>query len=368
MSLTFADCEGLFKRNDIGDLAEDPNGIRYLKLRSLNRRKALEKLFDVAGQASPAGNAAVLFRTAFESNIKEEHIETCIKSIYNEERTIRLGQESNLINQLYRLQEFNWGGLHQNSLEKTIVDNYVKKIRNYDQLTEAIEHKLYPSMRGYVLCSWYNHWTSILIEDIFKDHGNVLPAVGLVKKIDFFIKDIPFDLKVTYLPEGYLALRRKQSKLRSELTLLKKAARRFAIPIPSDLSNSALLQDLWLKVSDHPDAECQATVRELQQFRDQLVEGLHDTPAALIKWLYENQGVRRFDASNRLFLILVDQRNYFESWKLKRAKPLLEARVGQYLNATGKEVGQRVEFNWEGGTYTTVSDLIIVRNAENVQP
>src|SRR5208337_5013298 len=125
-----------------------------------------------------------------------------------------------------------WGGLHQNSLEKTIVDNYVKKIPNYDRLNEAIEHELYSSMRGYVLCSWYNHWTSIVIEDVFKDHVNVLPAVGLVKKIDFFIKDIPFDLKVTYLPEGFLAQDRQQSGLRPELTLLKRAARQFNIPMP----------------------------------------------------------------------------------------------------------------------------------------
>jgi len=35
----------------------------------------------------------------------------------------------------------------------------------------------------------YIHWTSIMIEESSKDHANVLPAVGLVKKIDFFIKD-----------------------------------------------------------------------------------------------------------------------------------------------------------------------------------
>jgi len=32
-------------------------------------------------------------------------------------------------------------------------------------------------------------------------------------------------------------------------------------------------------------------------------------PAELIKWLYEEQGERRFDAANRFFLILVDLRN-----------------------------------------------------------
>ena len=199
MSLTFADCDRLFRNDDIGTLAADADGVRYLKIRSLNRREALERLFDLSGNVRPAGNTAALFRAAFESNITAAQIEACIRGIHGEERATRREQGTDLINQLYRLQEFNWGGLRQNSLEKTIVDSYVKKIKNYDRLNEAIEHSLYTSMRGYVLCSWYNHWTSIMIEDVFKDHPNVLPAVGLVKKIDFFIRDIPFDLKVNLL-------------------------------------------------------------------------------------------------------------------------------------------------------------------------
>lgn len=105
-------------------------------------------------------------------------------------------------------------------------------------------------------------------------------------------------------------------------------------------------------------------VRQLHDFRDQLVARLRLDPGALIKWLYEEQGVRRFDASNRLFLILVDQRNYFESWKLKRARPLLEAQVGAYLDGVGEGVGRNIEFDWEGDNYRAVSDLIIVTNAE----
>ena len=82
------------------------------------------------------------------------------------------------------------------------------------------------SMRGYVLCSWYNHWTSIIIEDIFRDHPTVLPAAGEVKKIDFFVNDVPFDLKVTHLPEGYILESRRADGLKRELTLLKQFAKR----------------------------------------------------------------------------------------------------------------------------------------------
>jgi len=363
MALTFEDCQRLFRNDSITELAQDGDGIRYLKLRSLSRREGLERLFEIAGVPLPEVNVSQLFRRAFEGGITVAQIEICIREIYLQERAGRREQEPELINQLYRMQEFNWGGLHQNSLDKTIVDNYVKKIKNYDRLNEAIENNLYASMRGYVLCSWYNHWTSIIIEDLFKDHRNVLPAVGLVKKIDFFIRDTPFDLKVTYLPEGFLAQKRQDAQLRPELTLLKQAARRFAIPIPADLSNSALLQDLWVKLSDHPNGEGRAVVQGLLEFRSQLVARIKEEPTELIRWLYEEQGVRRFDASNRLFLVLVDQRNYFESWKLKRAKALLEAQVHELLDNVEEGVGHEIEFEWEGDTYTVKADLILVTNA-----
>lgn len=216
-------------------------------------------------------------------------------------------------------------------------------------------------MRGYVICSWYNHWTSIIIEDLFKDHPSVLPAVGLIKKIDFFLKDVPFDLKVTYLPEGYVADTRRVSGTRPELTLLKQIARRYDVPVAIDLAGSALLQDLWAKVADHPARDCRHLISDLKLFRHNLVTQIEQDPGDLICWLYENQGERRFDASNRLFLVLVDERNYFESWKLKRAKALMEETIRGYLDNCGDRPGRHIEFAWEGKRYSTISDVVIVK-------
>lgn len=361
MALNFAQADTLFRQDNLRDLCADADGRRFLKLRSLNRTEHLERLYALANVAVPDVGARELFAASFNAGINIETIEACARAIYQEERQQRLGNETELLNQLYRVQEFNWGGLHQNSLEKTIVDNYVKKITNYDALCRCVENELLTSLRGYVLCSWYNHWTSIIIEDIFKDHESVLPAVGRVKKIDFFVHDTPFDLKVTYLPEGYLSKMRKDAEERPELTLLKQAARAHNLPIASDLANSALLQDLWAKVEDHPAAACQRLIAQLLEFRDNLVTGIEQDPAQLIRWLYENQGDRRFDASNRLFLVLVDQRNYFDSWQLKRAKALMEARIHGYLDECGDNPGQRIEFDWEGMHYSTVSDVLVVR-------
>ncbi len=149
-----------------------------------------------------------------------------LTSIYQSERAERRANEDYVISQLYQMKVFDWGGLYQNSLEQTIVDNYVKKIQSWDKLNIAIENELHASLRGYVQCSWYNHWSSIIIEDVFKDHPSVLPATGLVKKVDFFIHDFPFDLKVTYFPDGYIETLRRAEGLRPELTELKALSRR----------------------------------------------------------------------------------------------------------------------------------------------
>lgn len=362
MTITFARADALFRQDKLNELVADAEGRRFLKLCSLNRKEYLERLFQSAGITPPNVGARQLFNAAFDADINVPAIEACVRDIYRDEREKRRANEAELVNQLYRVQEFNWGGLHQNSLEKTIVDNYVKKITDYEALCRCVENQLLTSLRGYVVCSWYNHWTSIIIEDIFKDHANVLPAVGLVKKIDFFVRDTPFDLKVTYLPEGYLKEKRQAAGLRPELTLLKRTARTQGLPISSDLADAALLQDLWAKVSDHPAAECKQLIVELVNFRNTLVTTIEADSSGLIRWLYENQGDRRFDASNRLFLVLVDQRNYFDSWKLKRAKPLVEQKVRSYLDGCSNNPGRRIEFDWEGDRYSTLSDAIVVRH------
>ncbi len=359
--MDFNTAQSWFKSDKIKDLSQSPLGLRFLKLRSLSRRQYLEALFASVGLNPTSTSLENLLKEAFETDsITEIVIDSTIRRFYTLERETRQTAEPELVNQLYRLDSFDWGGLHQNSLEKTIVNNYVKRIRNYDQLSASIENELHHSMRGYVLCSWYNHWTSIIIEDIFRDHPAVLPAIGLIKKIDFFIENIPFDLKVTYFPEGYIKNCRRLVNKRPELTLLKQWARQFNIRFSLDLSESLLLSDLWKKASDHPSGTSQDLIRELSHFRRQLIEQTQINPEGLITWLYENQGVRRFDASNRLFLILIDLDDFFASWKLKRAHPLLTSGIGAFLDNISASPGRDLNFNWEGERYTVVSDAIII--------
>ncbi|MHC4738956.1 MAG: hypothetical protein ACYS9Y_08650 [Planctomycetota bacterium] len=359
MAYNFEQAKDAFKNDKIRELACDSDGLRFLKLRSLSRSEHMEYLVEQSGLTSPGFRGRRLLKYLFESSIENSQIEHVINQLYQSQRTHRLENEDVLISELYKIQCFDWGGLHQNNLEKTIIDNYVKKIESYDRLCESIDNELFHSMKSYVLCSWYNHWSSIVIEDIFRDHARILPAVGLIKKIDFFINDTPFDLKVTYMPEGYIKEKRRVAGLRPELTLLKRFCRENSIHF-DNLPDSRLLEDLWCKVSDYPNQTANELINELREFRLNQILTIQSSPELLIRWLYENQGTRRFDSANRFFLVLIDKDNFFDSWKLKRAKPLLADKINVHLDQLPENPGIELSFVWDGDEYNVTSDLILI--------
>src|SRR5438045_2422404 len=114
MPLTFTEADKLFRNNQINELSTDGSGKRFLKLRSLSRTENLEALFRSAGIARPDVGSRQLFEAAFNANIPTATVEAVIREIYRNEREARRAKEAGLINQLYRVAEFNWGGLHQN--------------------------------------------------------------------------------------------------------------------------------------------------------------------------------------------------------------------------------------------------------------
>ena len=361
MPYLFEQADMAFRDDQIRELGQDSEGLRFLKLRSLSRKDYMERLFEICQLPVPDLRSKDWLKYLYENHrVTDNLIDRAINAIFREERQIRKKVEDVLISELYKVDSFEWGGLHQNSLEKTIVDNYVKKIWRYDELNDSIENELHQSMRSYVLSSWFNHWTSILIEDLFKDHPRVIPAVGRIKKIDFFVNNVPFDLKVTYLPEGYIKDQRKIRGLPVEITELKRFCREQEIHFDTTLRESKLLPDLWMKVSDHPSLQAGDLINELRSVRTGILENAMNEPEILARWLYENQGYRRFDASNRLYLVLVDLNNFFESWKLKRAKSLLIEKIHTHLNNANDQPGFDLQFDWEGRNYSTTCDIIFI--------
>lgn len=364
MATEFSALRKMYDDDQIIELLKQPDGIYWLKLRSISRSIQLKDFCNYIGLNCEDIPSRQLLQFVYEKHPDLNLIDAFIRDLYHLERIERLKNEDYLISQLYQMKVFDWGGLYQNSLEQTIVDNYVKRIQNWDQLNSAIENELHLSMRGYVQCSWYNHWSSIIIEDIFKDHTSVLPSMGLVKRVDFFIHDFPFDLKVTYFPEGYMRILRREAGLRPELTELKAYCRREEIWFDNNKPNAILSTELFTRLSEHPSESSREFIKQFKDTRLKLIHNTIRNPEPLKIWLYENQGIRRFDAANRFFLILINADDIEESWKLKRNKDLLIHKIHNHLDSMTPEGLQklRITFNWQNNVFETFAETLFIIN------
>lgn len=256
----FKQFKQFYQDNKFDVLLREEGSIYWLKLRSISRKELLVEFCNLANIdcSGVLGNA--LFEYIYNAKPKEELLDKFIAQKYASERLERKANETALVSELYKMKVFDWGGLYQNNLERTIVDNYIKKIRSFNLLNEKIENEIHESMRGYVQSSWYNHWTSILIEDIFKDHKIVTPTVGLIKKVDFFIGGIPFDLKVTYFPEGFMAASRKAKGLPTELQILKRFAKTLTIKYNREQKVKALFAELITRIEESQKSKAKAVM------------------------------------------------------------------------------------------------------------
>lgn len=70
----------------------------------------------------------------------------------------------------------------------------------------------------------------------------------------------------------------------------------------------------------------------------------------------------RFDAANRLFLILVDSRDSDESWKLRRNLDLLKPAIKRYLDAFAQNNldDLKIAFSYAGKRYRSLADCVFV--------
>lgn len=364
-NLNFKQLDKCFRNNDFPSIENDNRGVRFLKLRSMSRKDTMESFCELHNIDVSQLNSKDYFEHIFNLDlVTDAQVNDFINAKYQEERASRIEKQDYLVDQLTRLEHFDWGGSFGNSLEKNIVNNYVKKIQSYNDINEEIEGSLLASLRGYTLNSWYNHWTSILIEDLFKDHPSVLPTVGLVKKIDFFINDIPFDLKVTYFPEQLLAEKLKEIDYGNELTRLKRICRELDIYIPTDLKDKVLKLHLLKKVSEDQRQEAKDFITTLKEHKKDIISEAESNPAELKKWLYENQGEARFDASNRFFLVLTDESDMSNSWKLKRNVVFLRERINEHLTNLSMDMSTlETEFYWklDQKTYKCKSDILFLK-------
>lgn len=162
------------------------------------------KMFASNSGISNKGTVAEIIKRVMEKQPSEKIIDEFIKQKYveriQERRTII--SDENLKNELMKVETFSWGVV-QGQLDQKIQTEYVRRIVRYKDLLHNIRAKLHDDITNYVICTWFNHWTTVLIEEHISVHKKVIPTIKNIKGVDIFFEGQPFDLKVTYLPRGY---------------------------------------------------------------------------------------------------------------------------------------------------------------------
>lgn len=137
MNLQFAELEKAFRNNDFPLIENDGRGIRFLKLRSMSRKATMGEFCKIHDIDLDGVKSKDYLGHVFQNNdITDSIINDFINQKYQEERADRRNNQDYLVDQLNRLQYFDWGGSFGNSLEKNIVNNYVKNIQSYEKINE----------------------------------------------------------------------------------------------------------------------------------------------------------------------------------------------------------------------------------------
>lgn len=277
------------------------------------------------------------------------------------EKQLEFLKAENLVSQLYKVQHFEWGGDNTNALDKYLIKHYVKDIDSYDTLLSKCQTEVRGIVQNYLVNSWYNHWSSILIEHIFKSHkGRVLPAIGKIENVDFFVDNVPLDLKVTYLPAEYQKQLRKMQNMPVEITFLKKVANRLGITFDKHAKEKQIEYEIVEKLRRSAKKECKEVLNTFEKQRALICETAVSNPQLLMQWLYEKQGEMRFNAENRLFLVLIDAQDMYESWKLKRDLDYLKPKIDEYIANFSADQLTTIKFDYKGKQYEAKADVLFV--------
>lgn len=349
-----------FRAQNLNAFNHDENGLLWLKVRAVCRGKQIKRFMTdnhlTLHSSKLADQNIELFQLLESLPNGMKMLDQYLHDRNNEWYRQMGVDETQLKNDLYNVKYYVWGGDQDNSLDQYLVRRYVKVISKYDELA-ARRDEIAGNAWNFVQTSWYNNWTSFLIESIFKKHKRVLSAVGEIKSVDFFIDNYPIDLKVTYFPNEFMDNKLKEKLGCSETTWLKQQAKALGIEVDKTLSDSQKTYILKEKINEVGHT---GILDYLKHVRKEIVTEAQQDTEQLIKWLYENQSPRLFGAENRLFVILVDTQEMADSWKMKRAFTIIEPKVNQYLDNFTNDTLKPIKFTFNKNNYQSLSDIIFV--------
>ena len=347
-----------FRAQNLYAFNDNPNALLWLKVRAVCRSKQIDQFLkdnNLSLMATKISEQNVeLFELLEKRKDAMSMLDNYLQCKNNEWYTAMGVDEDKLKKDLYKVQHYSWGGDQNNSLDKHLVSRYVKVISKYDELVNK-KGEIAQNAWNYVQNSWYNNWTSYLIESLFKRHPRVISAVGEIKSVDFFIDDYPVDLKVTFFPNQYMDEKLKDKLGKKELSWLKAEGKKYGISANKEDSENRQIYMLTHQLNDfgHNDV-----IDKLNSAKTEIVREAQKQPMELMRWLYEHQGEMRFDAENRLFIILVDSTDISRSWEMKRNFALIEPLVKNYLKSNISL--KKIYFTFKKQNYKSLADVIFV--------
>jgi len=243
------------------------------------------------------GKKADIIETIIQAQVAESRIDEIIRELYVKQAADELQglTPDELHTELQKVDAYEWP-CRQGGLDQYIQSNFTRQYVRYDELKDAVDSILATAVADYAVCSWYNTWSTWLIEDSIARHPNVVPTLRNVKGVDIFFKGQPFDLKTTVIPE------------------------------------------------------------QLESQFDRFVKA----PGELAKWYYENQGAERFGEDNRMYIVVHDTRNPHESWKLKRNLDLIRSALQKALTEETVGETDQIVFTYAKKTYSAIGKVIFI--------
>ena len=272
-----------FRAQNLYAFNNNENALLYLKVRAVCRGKQIKQFIErnnIELKSTKLNDQfAELFSVMEKTSNSMNMLDAYLRDRNNEWYHTMGVDEEKLKSGLRQINNYEWGGDQENSLDQYLVRRFIKVISDFDELKSKAD-AIATNAWKFVQTSWYNNWTSYLIESIFKKHRRVLSAVGEIKSVDFFIDNNPVDLKVTYFPGAYMQGKLKDILGNSELTWLKRKAKLFNILPDKNLSDSEQYNFLKeeLENNGHPEV-----IAQLAATRKQIVDYVRANPESLMK-------------------------------------------------------------------------------------
>ena len=336
-------------------ILEETNGLKYLLIKSLSKGSHLSDFLNfMSGRKNNCisrdySNTLSNFSTISKKGEKIFHDFTAVEIIcyikYVWKNTFDPTKNVERFEELKKVDNLNWGNIRGEDIRAHLI-SIAKNSDTFDNLRQGLENSK-TKIQNWLYTNWFRFNSSGIFEDIFCDHDKVIPSLAKIKHIDFFINEIPYDLKTLFKWNGIVDHYRKTIlKIQSEESYLKKLARNNNLIFIDSIQFISVIQNSTEKTLQS------CFKNDILDIRNEAISYFIENTHVLAKWLYENQGIDRFGNENRLFLCFFNKQNMNESIRLLFNFKNVKNSINNYLdNFSDSVVINNLEFNLDNKTH-----------------